>query len=154
VPAGDGEIERLAAACDAGEELVDGELLDLDVDPERAQVALDDLRLLRPRRGTGGVHDRGRVQVPREPLRPRQGRPEGVDGDVPGAGDSWVQVVAGRWPAAEDRDGRLLPLGRESAAIDRIADRSSHARRGEQRPARVHMQVAGAVRGVDEILLV
>ncbi len=45
-PSGDCEVERLAASTDAVEERVEWELLHFDVDPERLEVAADDLRLL------------------------------------------------------------------------------------------------------------
>src|SRR5438128_7569193 len=44
-PSGNGQVERLAASTETGEEIADGEFLHLDVDPERLQVAADDLCL-------------------------------------------------------------------------------------------------------------
>ena len=153
---GDGEIEWLAAAADQVVELIEREFLHLDIDAEWLQVAADDLRLLKPRRHVGRVHDRCRVDVSGElpcPAEVRAG--QRVEMEVGGAGGGGQHVAVGRASCVEGIDvGEALALGGQRRPVDRVVDREPQPDIGEQRPARVHVQDPYPVRGADEVLLV
>ena len=81
------EVERLAAFRDASVEVADRELLHLDVDAERLQVAADDLRLLSPRREIRRIQDRRSVYAPCDSPRSREVRARsGIEIDVGASG--------------------------------------------------------------------
>ena len=136
-PAVEGDVPRLTGAPEAAEDLAEWEQLDVDVDPDRREVATGDAGLLDTCGAAARVEHRAAPAITGQAARALQVRAaEGIDRRVTESGQPGRDELVGR------ATGRCQPVGGhlagERAAVEREVHRPAHACAGEQRPPGVH----------------
>src|SRR4029079_13296055 len=131
------------------EQRVERERLDLDVDPDRREVALHDLTHPVARRLVAGVEHRGSASAARQAPRRAEVRGEQIRADIPVAEyprggvlvDGAQRVTEG---AAETCQG---------SAVDRVIHRLPKPEIAEERPMGIQLEEVESDERIDEELL-
>ena len=151
-PARGREVVRLPRGGELREEHRRGEELRLDVDLDRGQVRLDDLRPVVARRAVLGVQDGRCRHLPR---RRRQGL---GGGEIRAAQRVEVVVPEPGHPRRENLVRRREPVrpcgSRHRRPVERVVDRLPQLHVREERPARIERDPPGREQRIDEELLV